>query len=76
MVLGFVGKGNGRGAVVALAMIAADRELRIMLDESTDPNRRGRVQTRPFTFDGEVLSYRVPRLPDGTVPISEWRRDK
>jgi hypothetical protein len=50
--------------------------LRMVLDESTDPNRRGHVQTRPFTFDGEVLSYRVPRLPDGTVPISEWRRDK
>lgn len=49
--------------------------LRMRLDESTDPNRRGRVQTRPFTFDGDLLSYRVPRLPDGTVPISEWRRE-
>lgn len=54
----------------------ATHTLRMRLDESTDPNRRGKVQTRPFTFEGGVLSYRVPRLPDGTVPISEWRRDK
>lgn len=54
----------------------ATHTLRMVLDESTDPNRRGRVQTRPFTFDGTVLSYRVPRRPDGTVPISEWRREQ
>ena len=54
----------------------ANHTLSMVLDESTDPNRRGHVQTRSFTFDGSVLSYRVPRLPDGTVPISEWRRDE
>jgi enamine deaminase RidA (YjgF/YER057c/UK114 family) len=50
--------------------------LRMTIDESSYPNFRNQVQTRPFEFDGEILSYRVPPRPDGSVPISVWRRER
>ena len=59
-----------------IAVDWTNHTLRVTFDESSYPNLRGTVQTRPFEFDGEVLSYRVAPRPDGTVPISVWRRDK
>ena len=50
--------------------------LRIAIDEALYPNLRGSVQLRSFEFDGEVLTYRIPRTPEGIVRISAWRREK
>jgi hypothetical protein len=50
--------------------------LRIAIDGSLYPNLRGSVQVRPFQFDGEVLSYRIPPTPEGIVRISVWRRER
>jgi hypothetical protein len=38
------------------------------------PNWEGTEQKRPYTLSGDELSYRVTATPDGTVPISVWRR--
>ncbi|WP_394827981.1 lipocalin-like domain-containing protein [Pendulispora albinea] len=38
------------------------------------PNWDGAEQKRPYTVDGDELSWRVPATPDGTIPISVWRR--
>ncbi len=37
-------------------------------------NWEGTDQKRPFTLEGDELSWRVPATPDGTTPISVWRR--
>jgi hypothetical protein len=37
-------------------------------------NWDGTDQKRPFELKGDELSYRVPATPDGTIPISVWRR--
>jgi hypothetical protein len=52
----------------------ANHTLRMAIDESLYPNLRGSVQVRPFQFDGEVLSYRIPPGPQRIVRISVWRR--
>jgi hypothetical protein len=54
----------------------ANHMLRLKYDEALWPNLRGSVQVRPFQFDGEVLSYRIPPNPEGVVRISVWRREK
>lgn len=57
-----------------IAVDWANHTLRVSVVQSSDPNRSGQVETRPFTFDGDILSYHVPPRPDGTIPISVWRR--
>jgi hypothetical protein len=54
----------------------ANHILRMAIDESLWPNLRGSVQVRPFEFDREVLSYRIPPGPERIVRISVWRREK
>lgn len=49
--------------------------LRMAVDGALFPNLRGAVQLRPFDYDGQVLSYRLPRNAEGIVRISVWRRD-
>lgn len=49
--------------------------LRTTLVMSSDPNSSGQVQMRPFTLEGDVLSYRLPPRPDGSRAMSVWRRD-
>jgi hypothetical protein len=44
------------------------------IDAASFPNWEGAVQTRPFELKGDELSWRVPAAPDGTGPISVWRR--
>jgi len=48
--------------------------LRFVIEDSSFPNWRRQVQTRPFTLQDDVLSWQVPPRPDGSVPISVWRR--
>ena len=54
----------------------ANHTLRMAIDEALYPNLRGSVQMRPFEYDGQVLSYRIPRNAEGVVRISVWRREK
>jgi len=49
--------------------------LRFAPEEALYPNLRGTVQNRRFEFSGGVLSYRIPRTPEGIVRISAWRRE-
>ena len=54
----------------------AKHVLRIAIDGALYPNLRGSTQMRSFEFDGDVLTYRIPRTPEGIVRISAWRREK
>jgi hypothetical protein len=44
------------------------------IEESSFPNWEGTVQRREFTLQGGVLHYRVPARPDGSIPVSVWRK--
>ena len=44
------------------------------IEAASFPNWNGADQTRPYEQKGDELSYRVPATPDGTVPISVWKR--
>ncbi|WP_206340804.1 lipocalin-like domain-containing protein [Marinicauda algicola] len=59
----------------SLSVDWAAQTLRFAIEDSSFPNWRGQVQTRSFTLRDNVLSWQVPPRPDGTVPISVWRRD-
>jgi len=38
------------------------------------PNLDGATQVRPFTLTGDELTWRVPPRPDGSVPVSTFKR--
>jgi hypothetical protein len=40
------------------------------------PNLDGTTQVRPFTLQGDSLTWRVPPRPDGSVPVSRFVRAK
>lgn len=44
------------------------------IEGSSYPNWEGVAQKRTYTLEDGVLSYRVPARPDGSVPVSVWRR--
>jgi hypothetical protein len=46
------------------------------IEDSSFPNWRGTEQRRTYRLAGDLLTYRVPRRPDGSIPISVWRRLK
>jgi hypothetical protein len=50
--------------------------LQFKIEDASFPNWRGTRQQRTYTLVGDVLTYRVPRRPDGSIPISIWRRLK
>jgi hypothetical protein len=54
----------------------ANHILRMSIEEALYPNLRGAVQLRPFEYDGQVLSYRLPRNAEGIVRISVWQRER
>ncbi len=72
-----------RGAVLgssthfgALHLDAAAGLLVFRIEDSSFPNWRGTEQRRRYELDGDLLTYRVPPRPDGSIPISVWRRLK
>ena len=52
----------------------ATHTLTMTLQSSSYPNQEKTVQKRIYELDGDVLSYRVPPRPDGSTPVSVWRR--
>lgn len=44
------------------------------IEGSSFPNWEGTVQKRHYVLEGAVLRYRVPPRPDGSIPISVWRK--
>lgn len=52
----------------------AARVLTFRIDRASYPNWEGTEQRRRFELIGDELSYQAPMAPDGTVPISVWRR--
>lgn len=52
----------------------ANGTLTFHIELASFPNWEGTAQKRPFQLAGEELSYRVPATPEGTVPLSVWRR--
>ena len=58
-----------------LALDTATHVLTVHIERSSFPNWENTQQRRQYTLDGHVLSYRVPPRPDGSTPISVWRRE-
>lgn len=50
--------------------------LTFKIENASFPNWEGTEQKRTFELNGDELSYRVPARPDGSIPISVWRRLK
>jgi hypothetical protein len=46
------------------------------IEDASFPNWKGTEQKRTYTLTEDVLAYRVPPRPDGSIPISVWRRLK
>jgi len=44
------------------------------IDRASIPNSDQTSQVRSFTVKGDTLSWRVPARPDGSVPVSVFRR--
>jgi hypothetical protein len=44
------------------------------IDSASFPNWDGTTQVRQFTLTGDELSWRVPPRPDGSVPVSSFKR--
>jgi hypothetical protein len=53
---------------------ATQGTLAFTIEASSFPNWEGTVQKRQFTREGRLLRYRVPPRPDGSIPISVWRK--
>jgi hypothetical protein len=53
--------------------VAAD-VLTFRIEAASFPNWEGTEQKRKYELKGDELSYQVPATPDGTVPISVWKR--
>ncbi len=48
--------------------------LTFAIEGSSFPNWEGSVQHRGFRLEGETLRWQVPARPDGSIPISIWKR--
>lgn len=44
------------------------------IDRSTFPNYDDTTQVRAFELKGDILSWKVPARPDGSIPITVLRR--
>jgi hypothetical protein len=58
-----------------LSLDPATHVLSVHIERSSFPNWENTVQRREYTLDGDVLSYKVPPRPDGSTPMTVWRRE-
>jgi hypothetical protein len=60
-----------------VAIDAAAHVLVFRIEGASFPNWEGTEQRRKYALAADSLSYQVPTpRPDGTVPISEWKRSE
>lgn len=52
----------------------AAHTLTLHMIRSNYPNQEGSQQVRVYELNGDTLSYRIPPRPDGSIPVSVWRR--
>ncbi|HJR72403.1 MAG TPA: lipocalin-like domain-containing protein [Luteimonas sp.] len=57
-----------------LSVVAEQGLLVFRIEGASYPNWEGVTQKRTYTMEGDLLSYRVPARPDGSIPISVWRK--
>jgi len=65
------------GASTHFGIVTIDNvtgNLIFQIEGSSFPNWEGTQQKRRFELQGTELSYRVPPRPDGSIPISVWRK--
>lgn len=48
--------------------------LTFRIEGASFPNWEGTTQQREYTLDDNLLSYQVPRRPDGSIPVSVWKK--
>jgi hypothetical protein len=53
---------------------AATNRVTMTIDRSTYPNNDDSTQVRTYELKGDVLSWKVPARPDGSVPVTVMRR--
>lgn len=67
------------GSSTHFGTIAVDAPAHILtftIDSASYPNWEGTQQKRRYELKGDELSYQVPTAPNGTIPISVWRRER
>jgi Lipocalin-like domain len=52
----------------------ATSKVTMKIDRSTFPNIDDTTQVRAYELKGDILSWRVPPRPDGSIPITVLRR--
>jgi hypothetical protein len=52
----------------------ATSKVTMKIDRSTFPNYDDTTQVRAYELNGDILSWRVPARPDGSIPITVLRR--
>lgn len=65
------------GSSTHYGVVTIDQQFGVLafsIEGSSFPNWEGTTQKRRYKFDGAVLRYEVPPRPDGSVPVSVWRR--
>lgn len=50
--------------------------LAFAIESASFPNWEGMRQVREFTLKEGLLTYRVPPRPDGSTPVSVWRKQE
>lgn len=71
----FEGAVLGSSTHFGTVSVAAD-VLTFRIEAASFPNWEGTEQKRRYALKDDELSYQVPAAPDGTVPISVWKRVK
>jgi hypothetical protein len=52
----------------------ATSKVTMKIDRSTFPNNDETTQVRAYELKGDVLSWKVPARPDGSIPVTVLRR--
>lgn len=52
----------------------ASGKVTMKIDRSTFPNNDDTTQVRAYELKGDILSWKVPARPDGSIPITVLRR--
>jgi hypothetical protein len=53
---------------------AAKGTITFRITGASFPNQDGTTQVRPFTLHGDELTWRVAPRPDGSIPVSSFKR--